>query len=205
MKRFYLSTPAERTKGIVFSVIISIVLVALLFALRDNLSIMLLTAAGVVLVVGILALYIMNVSKAACVYDPTANTLKVLGFQERNIDLSKVACLQTITVKSGHVESRSLAFTDAEGTLVAVVPTYFTSNRGVLAEPMAREMAAELGLEFVANVPAWEYDEEARKVHDMEVAQQEKEDAQKRREGKKALREAKLRKKMEELRNEKKS
>lgn len=205
MKKYHLSTPNERVRGIVFSVVISIVLIALLFLLRDDITILLLTAAGVVLVVGILVLYVLNVSKAACVYDPATNTLKVLGFQERSIDLSKVTCLQTITVKSGHVEGRSLAFTDAEGTVVAIVPTYFTSKRGILAEPMAKEMAAELGLEFQANVPAWEYDEAARKAHELEVAQQEKEDAQRRKEGRKALREAKIRQKMDQIRNEKKS
>jgi hypothetical protein len=157
-----------------------------------------------ILVAAILVLYMLNVSKAACVHDPATNTLKVLGVRERTIDLNKVACLQTITVKSGHVEGRSLAFTDAEGGMVAIVPTYFTSNRGMQAEPMAKEMAADLGLEFQANVPAWEYDEEARKAHEIEVAQQEKEDAKRRKEGRKALREAKLRKKMEEIRNEKK-
>lgn len=205
MKKFQLSTPAERTAGIAFALIMSIALIALLFLLREDMTVMLFTAAGVVLIVGILVLYVLNVAKAACVYEPATNTLKVLGFQERSIDLSKVTCLQTITVKSGHVESRSLAFTDAEGALVAVVPTYFTSRRGVLAEPMAKEMAAELGLEFQANVPAWEYDEEARKAHDIEVAQQEKDDAKQRKEAKKAMREAKIRRKMDEIRNEKKS
>lgn len=205
MKKYPLSTPAERTAGIIFSLIMTAVLAVLLYALRSDLTILLLTAAGVVLVVSILALYVLNVTKAACVYDPATNTLKVLGFQERIIDLSKVTCLQTVTVKSGHVESRSLAFTDAEGAVVAVVPTYFTSKRGVLAEPMAKGMAAELGLEFQTNVPAWEYDEEARKAHEIEVALQEKEDAKARKEARKALREAKIRKKMEEIRNEKKS
>ena len=205
MKKYHLSTPNERVKGIVFSAVISIVLIALLLLLRDDITILLLTAAGVVLVVGILVLYVLNVSKAACVYDPATNTLKVLGFQERSIDLSKVTCLQTITVKSGHVEGRSLAFTDAEGTVVAIVPTYFTSKRGVLAEPMAKELAQALNLEFIANVPAWEYDEEARKAHDIEVAQQETEEAKARKEAKKALRVAKSRKQMEEIRNEKKS
>ena len=137
--------------------------------------------------------------------DKENNILRVTGFQERTIDLSKVASLQTITVKSGHVESRSLAFADAEGGVVAIVPTYFTSKRGVLAEPMAMELAKELNLEFIANVPAWEYDEEARKAHEIEVEKQEKEDAQRRKEAKKAMREAKIRKKMEEIRNEKKS
>ena len=204
MKKFPLSTASERITGIIFSVIMIVVLGALLFALRNDLTILLLTAAGVVLVVGILLLYILNVTKAACIADPEAKTLQVLGFQERTIDLSNAAYLETITVKSGHIESRSLAFTDAEGSVVAIVPTYFTSKRGILAEPMAKEMAQHLNLEFKANVPAWEYDEEARKVHEIEVAEQEKADAQARKEARKKAKEAKIRQKMNEIRNEKK-
>ena len=204
MKKFPLSTASERITGIIFSVIMIAVLGALLFALRNDLTILLLTAAGVVLVVGILLLYILNVTKAACIADPEAKTLLVLGFQERTIDLSNAAYLETITVKSGHIESRSLAFTDAEGSVVAIVPTYFTSKRGILAEPMAKEMAQHLNLEFKANVPAWEYDEEARKVHEIEVAEQEKADAQARKEARKKAKEAKIRQKMNEIRNEKK-
>lgn len=196
MKKFELSTPRERITGIVFSVIISIALIALLFALRNDLTILLLAAAGVVLIIGILVLYVLNVSKAACIPDPENKTLRVLGFQERIIDLADAVQLETITVKSGHVESRSLAFTNAEGGVVAVVPTYFTSKRGVLAEPMAKELAQALGLEFKANVPVWEYDEEARKAHDIEVEQQEKEEAAARKAARKALREAKIREKM---------
>ena len=203
MKKYPLSTPAERTAGISFSIVMIAVLGLLLYALRANLVTLLLVGICVVLVAGTLILYVLNVTKAACVYEPETNSLKVLGFQERTIDLNKVACLQTITVKTGQVESRSLAFTDAEGATVAIVPTYFTSNRGILAEPMAKQMAADLGLEFQANVPVWEYDEEARKIHEAEVAQQEKEEAQARREGKKKLMEAKIRKKMADNRNDK--
>lgn len=203
MKKFYLSTPAERTVGIIYSVIMSAVLVLLIFALRNDLTIMLLTAAGVVLVVGVLVLYVLNVSKAACIPDAENKTLRVEGFQERNIDLSNAVCLQTVTVKSGHVEGRKLVFTDAEGNVVATVPTYFTSKRGILAEPMAKELAAALGLEFLANVPEWEYDEEAAKAHDLEVAQQEKEEAKARKEARQKAKEAKIRKKMEQIRKEK--
>ena len=202
MKKYPLSTPAERAVGIIFSIVMVAVLGLLLYALRNDLVIFLMIACGVVLVVGIQFLYVLNVSKAACVYDPDTRILKVQGFRERSIDLNKVACLQTIAVKSGHVESRSLAFTDAEGAVVAVVPTYFTSNRGMLAEPMAKEMAAELGIAFQANVPVWEYDEEARKAHEIEVAKQEKEDAKKRRAAKIAYRQAKMRAKIQDAKKD---
>lgn len=204
MKKYPLSTPAERTAGIAFSLVTIAALGLLLYSVRGNLAIMLLTAVGVVLVGGALVLYVLNVAKAYCVYDPEANTLKVLGFRERTIDLTEAACLRTITVKTGQIESRSLAFGDAEGKALAIVPTYFTSKRGVMAEPLAMEMAQDMGLEFQSTVPAWEYNEEARKEHEAEVARQEKEDAKARREGKKKLMEAKIRKRRAELLDEKK-
>ena len=202
MKKYPLSTQAERNLGILFSAVMIFVLGLLVYALRANLTYLLLVGFCVALVVGILILYVLNVMKAACIYEPQTNSLKVLGFQERTIDLNKVSCLQTITVKTGQVESRALAFTDEEGAMVAVVPTYFTSKRGVMAEPMAKQMAQDMGIAFQANVPEWEYDEEARKNHEIEVAQQEKEEAKARREGKKKLMQAKIQKRMAEMRDE---
>ena len=202
MKKYPLSTPAERTAGIAFSVFFIAVLGFLLYVLRNNLTIFLLAAIGVLLISVILILYIMNVTKAAIICDPAAKKITVQGFREWSFDLEQVTCLQTITVKSGHVESRSLAFSNAEGAVVAIVPTYFTSNRGMAAEPMAKGMAADLGIEFQANVPEWEYDEDARKAHEIEVAQQQKEDAKKRRAAKAALRQAKMRKRIENARSE---
>jgi hypothetical protein len=202
MKKYPLSTSAERTVGILFSFAMIAALALLLYALRGNLTYLLLIGLCVLLVSAILILYVLNVGKAACVYDPQTDSLKVVGFRDYTIDLNKVACIQTIAVKTGQVESRSIAFTDSEGAMVAVVPTYFTSKRGVMAEPMAKQMAADMGIEFQENVPAWEYDDEARKIHDAEVIQQEKEEAKARREGKKKLMQAKIRKRMAEMQEE---
>lgn len=203
MKKFYLSTPTERTTGIIFSLIMCAALILLLSVIHTSFTVFLLTAICVVMVVGILLLYVLNVAKAACIPDPEKKILTVYGVRERTIDLSQAVQLETIPVKSGQVESRSLAFTDAEGKVVAIIPTYFTSKRGVQSEPMAKELAQVLNLKFKANVPLWEYDEEARKIHDEEVAKQAKEDAKARREGRKAARVAKIRKKMDENRKEK--
>lgn len=202
MKKFYLSTPAERTMGITFAILISALLIFFAVVLKADPAVYFVTLLGVVLVVGILALYVLNVSKAACIVEPGSRILKVNGVQTRNIDLTQAVYLETIAVKSGHVETRSLAFTDAEGKKVAVVPTYFTSKRGVLAEPMAMELAQALDLEFLSNVPKWAYDKEAMKEHEIEVAKQQKEDAKARREAKMALRVAKMRKKMQQSKND---
>lgn len=203
MKKFYLSTPKERIFGILFSVIMSAVLLLLIFVLREDFAIMLTVCLGVALVIIILALYVINVGRASIIYDPQSRILRVTGFQERHIDLDKVARLETIPMKSGHTQSRSLAFTDVQGDVVAIVPTYFTSKQGVWAEPMAMELAKELNVEFRANVPAWYYDKEARRIHDEEERQREKEEAKADRERRAAARAAKLRKKAEDLRKEK--
>lgn len=203
MTKFYLSTKTERTLGILFSLVVSAALVVLLIALGGNWGVFALTAIGALIIVAILAMYVLNVTKAACIPDLENNVLRITGVQERTIDLSTVACLETITVKSGHVEGRSLAFTNGEGNVVAIVPTYFTSKRGVLAEPMAIELAKALNIEFRANVPLWEYDEEARKAHEIEVEEQRKADAKARRENKKKLRIAKMRLKMENKKEDK--
>ena len=203
MKKYYLSTSKERITGIIFSLIMIAALVLMLFALRSNVTILLLTGICVVLVCSILVIYILNVTKAACVPDLENHVLRIQGVRERVVDLDKVAQLETIPVKSGQVESRSLAFTDEEGKVVAIVPTYFTSKRGVQSEPMAKELAQVCNLRFKANVPLWEYDEEARKIHDEEVAKQAKADAKARREGRQKARVAKIRKKMDENRKDK--
>ena len=203
MKKYYLSTSKERITGIIFSLIMIVVLVLMLVALRSNVTILLLTGICVVLVCSILVIYILNVTKAACVPDLENHVLRIQGVRERVIDLDKVAQLETIPVKSGQVESRSLAFTDEEGKVVAIVPTYFTSKRGVQSEPMAKELAQVCNLRFKANVPLWEYDEEARKIRDEEVAKQAKADAKARREGRQKARVAKIRKKMDENRKDK--
>lgn len=202
MKKYPLSTAAERTAGILFSVLSIALAALLLYYLRDNMMVLVMSGILVSIVVFVLLLYVFNVTKAVIVHNPKENVLRVKGFQERVIDLNKVTMLQTITVKSGHVEGRSLAFSDAEGEVVAIVPTYFTSNRGMGAEPMAKKMAADLGIEFLANVPEWEYDKEARKAHDIEVAKQQKEDSKKRRAAKVAYRQAKMKKRIENVRKE---
>lgn len=204
MKKFYLSTKSERTLGIAFTAVMVPAMAALLLLLLEDLTMLLITAAAVLLVSAGLIYYCMNVVRTAVYPMPEEKKLRVEGVKNFTLDLEKVVCLETITVKNSQSVSRALAFTDAEGKVVGVVPTLFTSRQGVEAEPMAIELAQVLGLKFKANVPKWEYDEEARKLHEEEVARQEKEDAKARREAKKKAKAAKIRKKMEEIRNEKK-
>lgn len=204
MKKFYLSTKAERTKGVAFSAVMIVAMAAMLLLLREDMVILLLTAAAVLVVSAGLVYYSVNAVKSAVVPMPQEKKLRVEGVRSYELDLSDAVCLETFPVKNGQVNGRALAFTDAEGKVVGLVPTMFTSRQGVEAEPMAMELAQELGLAFKANVPRWEYDEEAMKIHEAEVEQQEREEAKARKEAKKKLREAKIRKQMDDIRNEKK-
>lgn len=181
MKTFPLSTKGERAAGILFSILFTACMGLLVFVLRNNITMLIVSLLTSVLLVVLLGFYVVMVTKAVCVYHPEERTLEIKGYPGQTIDLTKTTLLQTLPRKSGHAIVRILVFTDAEGEIVATVPTYFTHRQGVLAEPMAMEMANELGLEFKANVPVWEYDEEERKKHDEEMARQAKEDRKKRR------------------------
>lgn len=198
MKEFRLSTAKERFFGLFFSVLSIACMGILLYALRGDLLILCMTAAGVLLVTAGLVIYMIGVVQARCIPDPEHKKLCVKGIRERTLDLSTAVLLETIPVKSGHSTSRTLYFSDAEGKVVAAVPTYFTSKQGILADPMAKELAEVLGLEFRANVPEWYYDKQKRIEHDKEEAQREKEEAKARREAKIKVRREKLLKKYQD-------
>ena len=96
--------------------------------------------------------------------------------------------VQTFARKNGHTTSRVSVFSDVQENIIATIPTHFTSKQGALADPLAKEMAEALGIDFQANVPAWHYDKEAYKQYQLEEAQREKEE----REERKKLRAKKL-------------
>lgn len=196
MKTFPLSTPAERTGGIIFSVVISAVMLLLLWALRDNLGLLIATAVGVFLVIALLAVYVVSVLKAECIPHPEEKKLEVRGLPNRVLDLSTATTVETIAVKNGQSEGRMLIFSDADGKVVGKVRTYFTSQRGMLAEPMSIELAKAMGLNHHANVEPWEYDPEKRKEHEKQVAEEEKVASRARA---KARRERKIQKRMQKM------
>lgn len=192
MKTFVLSDPKERRQSLLFTAVMAVVLVAIPVALRGDLTIFLMTAVGCLLLLACLALYVRNVTRAKCIFDPETRQLQVQGLRDYTVDLTNAVRLETVPLKTGQSASRGLLFTDAEGNRVALVPTVFTSRQGLLAEPFAIDMAREMGLEFQANVPVWEYDEEQRVIHEKEVAEQQKRERQERREAKIRLRRQKL-------------
>ena len=204
MKKIYLSSLKERVMGLISSVIIIAAMAVLVFVLEGDLAVRILTALAVVCLSAVMLYSVINLQLAAVIPDAPNKKLHVKGIRSYTLDLSDAATLETISVKSGQVKGRSLLIRDGAGKAIGVIPTCFTTNQSIMAEPMAMELAKDLGLEFKANVPAWEYDKEAMKIHEAEVEQQEREEAKARKEAKKKLREAKIRKQMDDIRNEKK-
>ena len=180
MKTFRLSSRSERISSILLGSVVLAGEVAMLYALRNDLTIFIMAAVFCLLLSAAMVYSIITTIKASCTYEAEGKKLHVTGARKYTLDLSNATMLQTIGVKNGHTMSRILVFSDAEDNIIASVPTVFTSKQGVWAEPMAIELAQEMGLEFKANVEPWHYDEEKRKEHEKEVALQEKEEAKQR-------------------------
>jgi len=174
MKEFQLSTSKERLAGIAFSVVMIACFGMLLYAVRRNTALVIMCGLGTVLITVLLVFYIVSILKSVCVLDTQTKILEVKGYPSYTKDLSEAVLVQTFPRKNGQSVSRVLVFTDAQENIVAVVPTLFTYKQGILAEPMAREMAQALGIEFKENVPVWDYDKEKFKEHQKEEAEAEK-------------------------------
>lgn len=180
MKEFPLSTSKERLAGIAFSVAMILCFGVLLFVLRHNTLLLVLVALCAVPLSALLVFYILSITKSRLFVDKEKMMLEVQGFPSYTKDISSAVLLQTLSRKSGHTITRVLIFSDANETIIATVPTLFTFKRGLQAEPMAKEMAKYLGIEFQENIPAWEYDEEAYKQHQIEEAEREKQERKER-------------------------
>lgn len=196
MKIFRLSSPTERITGLIFSAIMIPCFGLLLYTLRSNLFMLILTGLFVLLISAALVHYVLSAMKAACIPDPEHKQMLVKGIRDRTLDLSQAVTLETVPVQTSHTTSRTLVFRDAEGNILYRVPTLFTTRQGIMAEPMAIELAKAQGLEFIANAQPWEYDDEKRIEHEKEVAQQQKEESKQRRAAKYQYRVNKRREKM---------
>jgi len=174
MKEFQLSTPKERIAGISFAAVMIACFGLLLYAVRHNTGMLIFCGLCAVLLTVLLVFYMISIMKSVCILDTQTKMLEVKGYPSYTKDLSEAVLVQTFPRKNGQTISRVLVFSDAEENVVAVVPTMFTYKQGVLAEPMAKEMAQALGIEFKENVPAWEYDKEKFKEHQIEEAEAEK-------------------------------
>ena len=182
MKEFQLSTQKERITGISFSVVMIVSFLILLVAVRHNPMLLIFTGIGVLLLTAAMVFYIISITKSLCVVDTEKKVLEIKGYPSYTVDVSTAVLLETLPRKSGHTVPRVLVFSDAQENVVAVVPTLYTFKQGALADPMAKEMADALGIEFRRNVPEWQYDKTKYQEHLKEEAEQEKRDRKERQE-----------------------
>lgn len=182
MKEFALSTEKERIGSIAFSVCLIACFGVLLFSLRSNIGLLLACCVAIVPLSALLVYYVISVLKAVCIVDPAARTVEVRGARNFTVDVSKAVLLQTLAKKNGQTSIRVLVFTDEDLNVVSVIPTMFTYKQGILADPVARQIAEVLGIAFQANVPEWEYDKQKYQEHVKEEAIREKAEAKARRE-----------------------
>ena len=175
MKKYSLSSPSDRIAGSAVTVILSLMMVFLIFLLSKDILTLIIVTGCVILVAAVLVFYVLNLYKAACTSLPEEKKLLVSGFPDCTYDLSDAVSVQTVAYKNGALATRTLIFSNEQNDVIVSVPTFFFSQQGVMAEPVARDLAKELGLTFVPSLPAWEYDKELRKQHEKEVAAKEKE------------------------------
>ena len=181
MKVFRLSTPAERATSVSVVAATLIGFGFLLYIMRSRIGLLITCGAFIVLLSVMLVIYAINVLRAVCIVDTANKTMEVRGMMNETIDLSNATLLQTMARRGGQSTIRVLVFSDAEDKIIAKVPTMFSFRQGIQAEPMAKEMAKELGIAFQQNIPEWEYDKEKYKEHEKEVAEQQRKEAKERR------------------------
>lgn len=174
IKEFQLSTVKERILSLCFSVVMIAAMGLLVYALRANTMLLVLCALASLLLSVLMVFSVASIFKSKCIVNAETKTIEVKGFPSYTKDLSNAVLLQTMSRKSGHAITRTLIFSDAEETVLAIIPTLFTTRHGVLAEPLAKEMAQFMGIGFQENVPAWEYDKQAYEQHLKDEAEREK-------------------------------
>ena len=188
MKEFRLSTANERNLSAAFTAVMLVVFAVMLYHLRSNTMLLIFCGLGIVLISSLLIIYVLNILKAAAVVDPENKMLHVRGVRNETLDLKDAVLLQTIARKNGQSTIRLLVFSNKDEEIIATVPTMFTFRQGIWADPVAKEIAAALGIDFKQNVPDWELDKEKYKKHMEEEAEREKREAKERRKKKMELR-----------------
>ena len=182
IKEFQLSTKKERILSVCFCVVMIAAMGLLVYALRNNTMLLILCGLFGLLLSVLMIFSVTNMLKGKCIVNAETKTLEVKGNPSYTKDLSSAVLLQTIAKKNSQSVTRVLIFSDAEENVIAAVPTLFTTRQGILAEPMAKEMAQFLGIDFKENVPAWEYDKAAYEQHLKDEAEREKAERKERQE-----------------------
>lgn len=182
IKEFQLSTKKERILSVCFCIVMIAAMGLLVYALRNNTMLLILCGLFGLLLSVLMIFSVVNMLKGKCIVNAETKTLEVKGSPSYTKDLSSAVLLQTMAKKNSQAMTRVLVFSDAEENVIATIPTLFTSRQGILAEPMAKEMAQFLGIDFQENVPAWEYDKEAYEQHLKDEAEREKAERKERQE-----------------------
>jgi len=149
--------------------------------LRTNIGMLIFCGLCIIFIVALLIAYVRGVLRAVAIVDAEKKVIHVRGVVDETVDVSGATMLQTIVRKNGQSTVRILVFSNEDEEIVATVPTMFTFRQGIWADPMAKEMAAELGIAFKQNVPDWEFDKEKYKQHVKEETEREKKEAKERR------------------------
>ena len=175
MKRYRLSSLGERIAAVLISFILIVFMIFLAWILRGDLLSLIICILASLLVSAALIFYVMNLFKAACIPHQEDTVLEVKGYPDSFLFLADIVSLETAPFKNGPVTTRTLVFKNAKGEVAASLPTFFTSHEGAQAEPMAMELAQDLGIQFTSTLEPWEYDPQPRKAHRKQQAQAERE------------------------------
>ncbi len=176
MKKIRLSTASERlTAAIIFAVILILAVFLACVMASDIPAFILVLVCGVIAALLVL-FYLITVFRAACEVSPGRSTINIKGFLSYTVDISGAAGVKTVKVSNGPFASRSILFLDENGETLKTLPTSFTAHSGAMAEPAAMALSQALGLKFIPALERWEYDRDARKEHNAELARQRKED-----------------------------
>ena len=179
MKTYRLSSLGERLTALLICTVMIAFMAFLCIALSGDLFSLIICLLASVLVCFALAIYLINLLKAAVTPCPQEAVLQVKGISDYTVSVAGAVTLETAGVKNGPMAARSLIFRSEAGDVVASVPTFFTAYQGAQAEPLAMELAQVMGLTFRPTLEVWEYDKAARKEHQKEQAQKEKEQRRK--------------------------
>ena len=174
MKIHRLSSSVERITAVCICAILILCMAFLVIALSADFLTFVICLLSSLLVCAGLIFYVSNLFKAACIPHAAEKKLEIKGFPDYTLDLSEAVTLQTAPYKNGPGATRTLVFTNDKDEVVASVPTFFTANQGAQAEPLAMDLAQQLGLSFTGTLEPWEYDPEKRKEHLKEAAEKEK-------------------------------
>ena len=175
MKTYRLSSLSERLTALLICAVMIAFMAFLCIALWGDLFSALICILASVLVCCALIFYVVNLLKAAVAARPEEQVLEVKGISGYTVSIASAVTLETAGIKTGPVATRSLIFRDAQGEVVASVPAFFTASQGAQAEPLAKALADDLHLTFKPTLEEWEYDKAARKEHQKQQAQKEKE------------------------------